>query len=124
MPAKGNVFITVPSGAVFLCLEGRNTMKTASVAFQVMPRVSEGQDAILMIDKAIDVVKQSGVTYEVGPMETTMEGELDALIEIVHKSIDACMDAGAQSVFTNMKILYDPKGVMTIYEKVTKHRSK
>lgn len=99
-------------------------MITASIAFQVMPKVLEGQDSIKIIDKAIEVVKKSGVNYEVGPMETTMEGELDQLIKIVENAIDACMKAGALSVFTNMKIFYNPKGVMTIHEKVTKHRSK
>ncbi len=99
-------------------------MVTASVAFQVMPKVPDRRDSIPVIDKAIEIVKQSGVVYEVGPMETTMEGELDTLIGIVKKSIQACVDDGAQSVFTNIKVLYNPKGIMTINEKVTKHRSK
>ena len=97
-------------------------MPTASIAFQIMPKVPSDQGVIAVIDKAIEVVKQSGVTYEVGPMETTMEGEFDQLIGIVKKAKEACIQAGASSVFINMKILNNPKGVMTIAEKVTKHR--
>ena len=93
---------------------------TASIAFQIMPKTNK--DAIKIIDKVIALVKKSGVTYEVGPMETTMEGELDTLFAIVRKAQDVAVKEGASQVFTNVKILYNPKGVMMIAEKVTKHR--
>jgi uncharacterized protein YqgV (UPF0045/DUF77 family) len=93
---------------------------TASSAFQVMPKANK--DVIKIIDKVIGIVKKSGVTYEVGPMETTMEGDLDTLFNIVRQAQDVAVKAGASQVFTNVKILYNPKGVMTIEEKVTKHR--
>ena len=60
--------------------------------------------------------------YEVGPMETTMEGELDTLFAVVRKAQDICIKKGATSVFSNVKILYNPQSVLTIEEKVTKHR--
>ena len=97
-------------------------MPTASVAFQVMPKANDQKKIIEIIDKVIETVKTSGIKYEVGPMETTMEGELDALMEIVRKAQYVSIQAGAINVFTNVKILYDPKGVMTIEEKVAKHR--
>ncbi len=95
---------------------------TASIAFQILPTTSSHEKTIAVIDKVIALVKKSGVTYEVGPMETTMEGDLDTLFAIVQKSQDVAVKAGATSVFTNVKILHNPKGVMTISEKVTKHR--
>ncbi len=95
---------------------------TASIAFQIMPRTDDPTKVIPIIDKVIDVVKRSGVVYEVGPMETTMEGDLDTLFAIVRKAQDVAIKSGATSVFTNVKILHNPKGVMTISEKVTKHR--
>ena len=97
-------------------------MPKASVAFQVLPRVNDQAKMIKIIDIVIGIVQKSGVSYEVGPMETTMEGDLDRLLKIVQKAQYACVKAGAASVFTNVKILYCPKGVMTIEEKVTKHR--
>jgi uncharacterized protein YqgV (UPF0045/DUF77 family) len=47
---------------------------------------------------------------------------LDTLFEVVRKSQQVALKAGATQVFTNVKILVNPKGVMTIEEKVTKHR--
>lgn len=95
---------------------------TASIAFQVLPKASNDEQMITIINEVIALIKKSGVRYEVGPMETTMEGELDVLFEIVRKAQDICIKKGAESVFSNVKILYSPKGVMTIEEKVTKHR--
>jgi len=79
-------------------------------------------DSIKIVDAVIAVVKKSGVTYEVGPMETTMEGDLDTLLAIVREAQDVVIKNGAASVFTNVKIAYNPKGVLTIAQKVTKHR--
>lgn len=100
----------------------KTTKPTASIAFQILPTAANHKKSIAIIDKVIAIVKKSGVTYEVGPMETTMEGDLDTLFEIVRKSQDIAVKEGATSVFTNVKILHNPKGVMTISEKVTKHR--
>ncbi|HEX8931944.1 MAG TPA: thiamine-binding protein [Patescibacteria group bacterium] len=97
-------------------------MPTASISFQVMPRTEDNKNVIEIVDKVIAIVKKSGVTYEVGPMETTMEGDLDVLLEIVRKAQDVAIINGAYQVFTNVKILVNPKGVMTIGEKVNKHR--
>jgi len=96
---------------------------TVSLAFQIMPKVDSHTQAIELIDTAIEIIKKSGVSYEVGPMETTMEGEnLDELLAIVKKAKDVCLRHGAHSVFINMKVLCNPSGTMTIHEKTAKHR--
>jgi len=95
-------------------------MPVINVSFQVLPQVSTG-DLYAVVDKAIEVVQQSGVPYEVGPMETTMEGELDELLEIVKKAQQACVNAGASRVVTVIKIDNAPEGV-TMAEKVDKYR--
>lgn len=96
-------------------------MPIINLSFQVIPKVPD-KDTYRVVDLAIDVVKKSGVPYEVGPMETTMEGELDQLLEIVKEAQQACIDAGAERVMTMIKIDYHPNGV-TIEEKVKKYRN-
>ncbi|GBF11876.1 MTH1187 family thiamine-binding protein [Tepidibacillus infernus] len=96
-------------------------MPTINVSFQVIPKVPD-QDTYRVVDLAIDVVKKAGVKYEVGPMETTMEGELDQLLEIVKEAQQVCVEAGAERVMTIIKIDYHPQGV-TMEEKVRKYRS-
>ncbi|MBP1931665.1 thiamine-binding protein [Ammoniphilus resinae] len=95
-------------------------MASVNVAFQVLPKVADG-NTYQVVDKAIEVVMNSGVRYEVGAMETVMEGELDQLLEIVKKAQEACLQAGASEVMTHMKIHYRPEGV-TMDEKLAKYR--
>ncbi|OEE36419.1 hypothetical protein A1QI_15775 [Vibrio genomosp. F10 str. 9ZB36] len=73
------------------------------LAFQVIPRVKEGNN-FEVVDKAIEVVKASGIPFQVSAMETTLKGELNQLLEIVKDAQQACYDAGAVEVITNIKI--------------------
>ncbi len=73
------------------------------VAFQVIPRVREGNN-FEIVDKAIEVVKKAGVPYQVAAMETTMKGNLDQLLDIVKQAQQVCLDGGAVEVITNIKI--------------------
>lgn len=90
-----------------------------TVSFEVIPLV---EDPFPVVDRAIEVVQKSGVTHEVGPHETTMEGDLDQLIEIVKAGHRACFEAGAAHVVTFVKIVESIHG-STIAEKVSKFRA-
>ncbi len=78
-------------------------LKEVFLAFQVIPRVKDGNN-FEVVDKAIEVVKNANVPYQVGAMETTMKGELDHLLDIVKDAQQACYDNGALEVITNIKI--------------------
>lgn len=95
-------------------------MALANVSLQVLPVVDE-TDLYRVVDKVIEYIQSSGVKFEVGPMETTMEGELDELLEIVKKAQEICTDNGAKRVVSVVKIDYKPEGI-TINEKISKYR--
>lgn len=95
-------------------------MPIVNVSLQVIPNVPESQ-IYPVVDKVIDMIATSGVKYEVGPMETTMEGELDFLMEIVKKAQLICVSAGANRVCSVVKIDYKKEGV-TMDEKISKYR--
>ncbi len=92
--------------------------RTVNVSIQVVPLY---QDAYPIIDQAIAVIQNSGVKYEVGPMETTMEGELDELLEIAKQAHLACFVDDVQMVVTNIKIADAISGT-SIEGKVSKFR--
>lgn len=56
-----------------------------NIAIQVIP-IAKNKDLYPLVDKAIEVIQQSGVKYQVCPFETVMEGRYDQLMEIVKKS--------------------------------------
>jgi len=95
-------------------------MANINLSLQVLPVVEDAK-IYPVVDKVIEYIESTGVKYEVGPMETTMEGELDILFEIVKKAQDICVKEGAERVVSIVKIDYKPEGV-TINEKVEKYR--
>ena len=95
-------------------------MPLCNVSLQVIPKVPE-ERTYQTVDKVIEYIQNSGVVYQVGPMETTMEGELDELLEIVKKAQEICINEGASRVMSVVKIDYSPRGV-TIDEKVGKYK--
>ncbi|MBN1041745.1 MULTISPECIES: thiamine-binding protein [Clostridium] len=95
-------------------------MSLCNVSLQVVPSVPE--DMIYpVVDKVIEYIESTGVKYEVGPMETTMEGELEFLLEIVKKAQEICVEEGAARVISMIKIDYKRDGV-TMDEKIKKYR--
>ncbi len=91
---------------------------TVNVSIQVLPF---HPDPYPIVDKAIATIQASGVKYEVGPLETTMEGELDELLEVVKATHRACFVEGVDKVVTFVKIADAVDGT-TIEEKVSKYR--
>ena len=95
-------------------------MTSVNVSLQIIP--VEADECIYgVVDKVIEFIEASGVKYEVGPMETTMEGELDILLDIVKKSQEICTREGAKRVVSIVKIDYKLEGV-TMDEKIGKYR--
>lgn len=98
-------------------------MASIAVSFQVLPGgLAAKADVYAAVDAAIAVVAASGLPYVVSPMETTLEGEYDAVMAVIKQAQEAVIAAGARSVFTSIKIDYDPHG-STIDEKLEKYRS-
>lgn len=95
-------------------------MSVVNVSLQVIPVVAE-ERIYPVVDKVIEYIEASGVKYEVGPMETTMEGELDELLDIVKKAQEICVKHGASRVVSMVKIDYKDEGV-TMNEKTYKYR--
>ncbi|KMT23255.1 thiamine-binding protein [Clostridium cylindrosporum] len=94
-------------------------MSKINVSLQVVPAVPE-ERVYPVVDKVIEYIASTGVKYVVGPMETTMEGDLDTLLEIVKKAQHICVEEGASRVVSVVKIDYKSEGV-TIDEKIGKY---
>lgn len=96
-------------------------MPPITVSFEVLPGgLPDKAATYAAVDAAIAVVAASGLPYRVGPMETTVEGEYDAVMAIIRQAQEAALQAGATRVFTLIKVDYDPHG-STIAEKLVKY---
>ncbi|AND85884.1 thiamine-binding protein [Clostridium tyrobutyricum] len=95
-------------------------MSVVNVSLQILPVIEE-ERLYEVVDKVIEYIDSCGVKYEVGPMETTMEGELDELLKIVSHAQKICTDNGAKRVESVVKIDYRSNGI-TMKEKIGKYR--
>ncbi|HSG29089.1 MAG TPA: MTH1187 family thiamine-binding protein [Candidatus Krumholzibacterium sp.] len=71
-------------------------------SFTVVP-VDAGESLSGHIARIIDLVDRSGLEYRMGPMETTVEGEYDEVMDLV-KRCHMEMRSVAKRVVTTIKI--------------------
>ena len=94
----------------------------ASVSIQVVPKCATDEEVIRIVDEVIAYIASTGLTYYVGPTETSIEGDYDQLMGIVKQCQIVAAEAGAESMASYVKINYRPEGeVLTIERKVSKH---
>lgn len=86
-------------------------MAQALVSIQILPKTKDGEDVIPYVDEAIRVIDEAGVKYEVHPLETTMEGELEQLFQIITKMNARMIELGSKNVISQVKILFQPSGI-------------
>ena len=86
-----------------------------SVAIQVLPSAENDQELCRIVDEVIAYIAGTGLRYEVGPFETTIEGDdYDQLMDIV---------AGAKKVSAYVKVVYRPEGeILSIDQKIGKYK--
>ncbi len=85
-------------------------MANALLSIQILPKTKNNEDVIPYVDHAIEVIRKSGVKYQVHPLETTMEGELDQLLDVVKQMNQAMIAFGSPYVISQIKVLYNPSG--------------
>ena len=95
----------------------------ASVAIQVLPKVLEQEETRRIVDEVISYLASTGLRYAVGPFETTLEGELDQLLDLVKECCRICVRAGSPSVMSYVKISYKNDGVWTIADKTGRYQT-
>ncbi len=79
-------------------------MKSA-LAIQCLPILDAPREEVYKtVDAAIEVIIDSGLPYQVGPFETTVEGELSQLLALAQRAHEAVLATGVKTVITYMKL--------------------
>ena len=93
-----------------------------NVAIQVLPR-SNSKNAYDIVDKAIELIKQSGLLYQVCPFETVIEGDYDEIMKLVKEVQKVCYDNGAEDMLCYLKIQSSGSKHVTIDDKMKKYKN-
>lgn len=95
-------------------------LNKVNVAVQLLPTASDIHPYTL-VDKAIEIIKSSGLIYKVCPFETVLEGEYDKIMEVIKQIQENSYENGAQSLMVYIKIQSVKQKDVTIDDKMKKY---
>ena len=93
---------------------------TVNVAIQVLPS-GDKAFAYAIVDKAIETIAASGLTYRVCPFETVVEGSYEQVIQLLGEIKNACFKSGAEDILINMKWQIGHNKDISISDKMGKY---
>ncbi|EKU50511.1 thiamine-binding protein [Staphylococcus massiliensis] len=86
-------------------------MNDTLMSIQMIPRPKNGEDVIPYVDEAIRVIDESGLKYRVGPLETTIEGEMSELLILIQKMNERMVELEVESLMNQIKFYHVPEGI-------------
>lgn len=97
---------------------------SASIAIQVLPNADNDKELCRIVDEVIAYIASTGLRYEVGAFETTIEGEdYSHLMDIVKECQHVAVRAGASKVSAYIKVVYAPDvEILSIDQKIGKYK--
>jgi uncharacterized protein YqgV (UPF0045/DUF77 family) len=95
-------------------------LNQVNVALQVLPS-SKSKHPYDIVDKAIEIIKQSGIKYRVCPFETVMEGQYDEIMAVIKKIQIECLEYEADSMISFIKIQINKHQDVYIEDKTKKY---
>lgn len=96
-------------------------MKNFSFSLQILTLGSDNATILSVVDRIINKIRKSGLVYNVGPFETTVEGNVDECMSLLNECILLSGDL-YEDIFANIKIHYSKnKKVLSIEDKIQKH---
>lgn len=93
-----------------------------NLAIQVLPLGIPKDQAYSIVDEAIRCINESGLSYEVCPFETVVEGPYEEVMELIDAIQEACNRAGATELLVNMKLQRNFTRDVAIADKTGKYK--
>ena len=86
-------------------------MNDTLMSVQIIPKTANGEDVILYVDEAIQVIDDSGLEYRVGPLETTVQGEMNECLILIKKLNERMVELEIPSTISQVKFYHVPEGI-------------
>ncbi|KDA48137.1 hypothetical protein L964_1286 [Leuconostoc pseudomesenteroides 1159] len=95
----------------------------SSIAVQVLPMTANENDVIKIVDHVIAYIDASGVNYQVGAFESTLEGDFDQLMSLLAQLPKVAAEITDIPVMVYSKInMATTSDVLTIAKKTDKYK--
>ena len=86
-------------------------MQDTLMSIQIIPKTPQNDDVIPYVDEAIKLIEQSGLHYRVGPLETTVQGEMSACLILIQKLNERMVELEYSSIISQVKFYHVPEGI-------------
>lgn len=96
-------------------------MTNTLMSIQIIPEHNE-TGVIPLVDEAINIINQSGMKYEVHPLETTIEGDLNSCLILIEQINERMVEFECASIISQVKFYHVPEGI-TMETLTEKHKS-
>jgi uncharacterized protein (TIGR00106 family) len=92
-----------------------------SASIQIVPIVQD-RHPYEWVDEAINIIKASGIKYEVGPFATAIEGKYEDVMHVINSINEHLQKRNCSEWITNVQIQIRSNGDITANEKTAKHQ--
>jgi uncharacterized protein (TIGR00106 family) len=92
-----------------------------NASIQIVPIVQD-RHPYEWVDEAIEIIKKSGIKYEVGPFATVVEGTYDNVMSVVNNINDYLLEKNCSEWIANVQIQIRSNGDITSGDKTAKHQ--
>ena len=86
-------------------------MDDTLMSVQIIPKTPNGEDVIPYVDEAIKVIGDSGLDYRVGPLDTTVQGDMNECLILLQKLNDRMVELEVPSIISQVKFYHAPEGI-------------
>lgn len=86
-------------------------MHDTLMSVQIIPKTVNGEDVIPYVDEAIKIIDDSGLAYRVGPLETTVQGEMNECLILIQKLNERMVELEIPSTISQVKFYHVPEGI-------------
>lgn len=86
-------------------------MDDTLMSVQIIPKTPNGEDVIPDVDEAIKVIDDSGLDYRVGPLDTTVQGDMNECLILLQKLNDRMVELEVPSIISQVKFYHAPEGI-------------
>ena len=92
-----------------------------NASIQIVPIVQD-RHPYEWVDEAIEIIKKSGIKYEVGPFATVVEGTYDDVMNVINNVNEYLLEKNCTEWIANVQIQIRSNGDITSGDKTEKHQ--
>lgn len=81
------------------------------MSIQIIPKTPNNEDVIPYVDEAIKIIQDSGLPYRVGPLETTIQGDMNECLILIQKLNDRMVELEVPSTISQVKFYHVPERI-------------